>query len=378
MRITIMLPVALLGIFTVALYAQPTTPPATPTPAPASSATVAVESEMIAYEAIGEIAQQIAGDINCAIVRCDPGKKPRPASSDKTVQKEQTTKVLLATPANMAAISAYQSFVAASQSLQTLYNAPMTSAAPKPHIGAAQAGGTFTALASPVQDAASALASLKASTTQAGSSFAPADQALYSYLEKYCHSLVTMPYPGNYADGNALLTKELQTVIDLRSQAILAYQKNYNSTHPNPADQEKYDPTTDELKGVEASYNSFIGLLTGANATSIAMGAALRDATKDDYLVLTVSDVAAGGSTRANTYFLLNIFVPAPRPSFNGGAVVAYTLMDQKGHFKDANMYRLVYNYTKWAAPQLHKKDQGFANFRWSGEDNDGPIHHPY
>jgi len=311
---------------------------------------------MIAYEAIGELAHVLAGRLNC----------------------DANPHVLLATSANMSAISAYEGFLAAAKSLQDIYEKALQSAAPRPRIGANAVGGDFGLLASPIQNAASALASLKASTTQAGSSFAPADQALFSYLEKYAHCLVTMPYPDNYAAGNSLMVSEIQKVMDIRADTIAAYIAAYNRTHPDPSDQAKYDPTANELKGIETSYNAFLGLLTGPGGNSIGIGAALQAATTSTYLVLTLADVAAGGSTRANTYFLLNLFVPAPHPSYNGGAVVSYTLRTQSGAFVSADMLRLVYGPTKWPAPPLHKQDAGYANVDGTQTDNTGPKHHPY
>jgi hypothetical protein len=307
---------------------------------------------MIAYEAIGNIAHQLGDKLSCT----------------------DTKHVLLATSANMAAISAYQSFLAASDSLQKAYAASATQAAAPENLFVA--GGSFGALAPSGLDAASALAALKGSTTYSGSSFAPADQALYSYLEKYAHCLVTMLYPDNYTKGNAAMTAEMQRVIKARADAITAYKTKYNAAHPDAkdaADRAKYDPTTNELKSPEAAYNAFLGLLTGTSGNSIVVGAALDDATTKSYELLTVADVAAGGNTRVTTFFLLNLFIPGPHPSFNGGAVISYTLRDQSGKFICANMLRLIYGYTKWNAPKLKKNDRGFTNFVWDANSNKGP-----
>jgi hypothetical protein len=323
--------------------------PAGAAPTPASSSTVAIESEMLAYEAIGQIAKEIGSKIECACTK------------DGCAHH-----VLLATPANMSAISAYQSFLAASSSLQIAYGKPPVLAAdvtpPANRLFATTIG-----TAAPVGlDAASALAALKGSTTYSGSSFAPADQALYSYLEKYANCLVTMPYPGNYKDGNRAMTRELTKVIDARENAIAAYKAKFKAAHPAPGDAAevaKYDPTTSELKGPEAAYNAFLGLLTGGSGNSIAVGAALEAATTKTYQLLTVGDVAAGGNTRVITLFLLNLFIPGPHPSFNGGAVISYTLRDQDGLYNHGGTLRTIYDYTKWKAPKFEKDPKGFNNF---------------
>ena len=93
----------------------------------------------------------------------------------------------------------------------------------------------------------------------------------------------------------------------------------------------------------------------------------------NSYHVLTVSDDAAGGGTRANTYFFINLFIPAPHPSYNGGAIVSYTLRDRDGVFEDAETLSFVFGYTKWNQPPLrNQSDPGFANFHWDNSQNKG------
>lgn len=82
----------------------------------------------------------------------------------------------------------------------------------------------------------------------------------------------------------------------------------------------------------------------------------------------------AGGGQRANTYFLLNLFVPAPHPSYNGGAVASYVDRNNLGIVEHAGTLRFVFGYVKWHEPFLRKKENedGYANYEWSGKKTRG------
>ena len=282
--------------------------------------------------------------------------------------------ILLATPANISAIAAYDSFLAAAGVLAAQYDDAAQQAQPKGFDAHLLLGDPASTA---ISNLAGALAALKGTTTQSGSTFAPADQALYSEMERALNdnqrALIVMPYPANYDAGNKTVIETIQKVLQERNKAISGLKEK----HKNDP---KYDPLASDLKGIESALTSLLGLLTGANATGIVTGAALLNATTATYDLLTAANIAAGGSQRANTYFLLNVFVPAPHPSFNGGAVVAFTLRGNDGTYKSGGTLRLVYGFTKWRPPSLHKEgDSGYANFNWNPKTNNGGhIHISY
>jgi hypothetical protein len=122
--------------------------------------------------------------------------------------------------------------------------------------------------------------------------------------------------------------------------------------------------------------------LAGTGSTSpvpsVLLGAALLrrliQANKDlpreeedaQYTILTVTNAAAGGGTRSNTYFLINLLIPAPHASFNGGAVVSYGFRDQDGGYLGSGTLRYIFGYSKWPEPGLRQRqgESGYANYK--------------
>ena len=69
-------------------------------------------------------------------------------------------------------------------------------------------------------------------------------------------------------------------------------------------------------------------------------------------LLLTVSIDAAGGDTKITHWFLVDLFVPTPNPSYSGGAIVSFLLADQAGNFLDADMFHGMFTFSKWKSPK--------------------------
>ena len=78
------------------------------------------------------------------------------------------------------------------------------------------------------------------------------------------------------------------------------------------------------------------------------------------YRILTFANDVAGGGTRTNQIFLVSFLFPWPHPSFNGGAIVSYTLRGHDGKFIAAETLNHLYGYTKWNPPKAEKKS--FSN----------------
>jgi Skp family chaperone for outer membrane proteins len=87
--------------------------------------------------------------------------------------------------------------------------------------------------------------------------------------------------------------------------------------------------------------------------TDVIRGLTLQDALKCGIPALQFTIDAAGGNTRTNSFFLLNLFY-TPKPSFNGGVVVTYELRNKENRFIAGDTLKVLYDYTKW-------KPKGFS-----------------
>jgi hypothetical protein len=366
--------------------AQSPAAPSPPSPPPSpggggGGSSLAIESQMIAYEAINELAKEIAHRMDgpCKVhIRANAESK-RPSARVEDLAHCAVSDVLLGTPTNMAAIGAYQAFKASAETLTLLY----TEAAANPAEASSTPMDEATAaisesLAAAIPAISGALTALRGQTTQTGGSFSPVDQALYSDLEREIfltdRNLVVTAYPNDYeAAYTTWIGKPLNKIRDARAEAI----KTLSKRRTNPRDPHydpKYDPLNAELKGLEGQYTAVQTAITSSGANSnILLGAALLAALGATYDVLIVANDAAGGGTRANQYFFLNLFIPAPHPSYNGGAIASYTLRSNDGEYKLAGTLRLVFGYTKWDQPPLRNQaDKGYTNYKWDDKNNKG------
>ncbi|HUB80719.1 MAG TPA: hypothetical protein VMB03_18065 [Bryobacteraceae bacterium] len=307
----------------------------TPSPAPAPSGASAVESAIVSYEATGQVAHELAKRF-CVFAQPPLGNK-----------------FLLGTPANLSAIQAALAFEEAVTQLNDQYRAlegkPVGVASPKLALAVTPgASAAITAIAGAVND-------IKTQTTQTASMFTPVDQVLFSDLEREmeggkvganCH-LVTTAYPATIEQTMGNVNKMLDHLIEEATSARKARDQD---------DPKKYADDKD-LQGLDAQLATLeqtVGNETATlNGSSILLGEALKSLLGDKYHVITLANAAAGGGTRANVWFLVNIILPAPRPSYNGGSEVAYTLRTGDGEFESADTVYFVYGYTKWKQPKL-------------------------
>lgn len=307
------------------------------------STSMAVESEMIAYEAVGQIAQKIA------------------------LANVSKTPILLGTPANLSAIAAYRQFEAASNELKNDYDKQEPGS-----VGGAISTYSLTDVLTPISTIAGILNTLKGTTTQSSNTFTPVDEVLYADLEKdFSAKFVIGPFPKDYETASKEISALFNKVYVARSNAI----KRYGAVHPDPTDKTKVDPkydaTQSELKGLETVWSTYSTMMVGTSGANLQLGRALIAALNHtEFNVLSIANAAAGGGDRANTYFLLNVLVPAPHHSYNGGAVIAYTMRTSDGTYLNGGTLRLMYGYTKWRPPSLRSKDRDdYDNFQWEEKE---------
>lgn len=166
-----------------------------------------------------------------------------------------------------------------------------------------------------------------------------------------------------------LIEDEFTKVAKARAAAVARFQKQNDdrakaeaAAATDPKEKEKilaaahkYNPSDDpDLKPIETVFASFQSILAGTNAPSIIQGAVLTASLTKPYDILTVTTAAAGGGDRANTYFLVNLLFPPLHHSYNGGAVVAFTIRHSDGSYGTGGTIRQVYGYEKWHQPKLH------------------------
>jgi hypothetical protein len=324
---------------------------ASPSPAAAPTGTGAVESAIISYEATGQVAHELAGRF------CEGA----PLGYSSTF--------LLGTPTNLSALQSALAFEEAVTQLTNQYKlleGKPISAAGGPALFLAitpGASAAITAITGAVND-------IKTQTTQTASTFTPVDQVLFSDLEREmegkapaitCH-LITTAYPGMIKMAVASVNKMLDNLLSEQDAA----RKKRDGDDPK-----KYSDDKD-LQGLDAQLSTLEQTLGNETAnmsgSSILLGEALLGALGDKYHVITLANAAAGGGTRANVYFLVNILFPAPHPSYNGGSAVAYTLRTGNGVYESADMVYFIYGYTKWHQPKFApiKGTKGFSSFGWT------------
>ena len=311
----------------------------------------------MAYQAVGKIAIAVSNDLQT--------KEPK------------GTSVLIGNQANLSNLAVFMTFLETANTITEAYNQKMPIKLPD---GERRPSSAFSAsnLGPTVTGMAALLTLLKASTSTTNATFTAVDQAFISDLEADNATLriVSTPYPTDLSRGSDLIAAEMAKVYAARTATAQALIKE-NSTKQG---KDPYDPGA-ALKDVDAqltALQSSLGGASGNSANNILIGAGLLAAvgaitpkTKDNdadykcdakYRILTFSNDVAGGGTRTNQIFLISFLFPWPLPSYNGGAVLSYTIRDQGGSFVAGGTLNHLYGYTKWGAP---KADKGaFSNVR--------------
>jgi hypothetical protein len=101
----------------------------------------------------------------------------------------------------------------------------------------------------------------------------------------------------------------------------------------------------------------------------ILRGAVLSRLMRDGIPSLQLSVAAAGGSTRVNSFFLLNLFY-TPKPSYNSGVIVTFELRNRVNVLLTAGARNVLYDYTKWKPRSFdpERLNQGSAECTFCNE----------
>ncbi len=287
--------------------------------AAASQGSAAVETQMIAYRALGKIAENLAGR-----VAMDLCKGAVCAGDGKTA-------VLLAEANSLAELASYRSFEQAVGSLTQQYAALEPGVHPR-GFGDVTLG------------AGSLIAAIRSSATYTNQNFQPTAQSFVTLLSvDLQHAglvLRTAGSPGDQIAAQQYVEKELG--------GVFAAQKQVDAK---------------ARAAVDAQFTSFLGSLGAVSADGTVLlsaikGRALSEALGQEYGVLTVSVDAAGGDTKVTHFGLYEILFPTPAPAYNGGAVVSFTLADRAGNLRDGDVLAGMYRFTKLKSPSLQGADR--------------------
>ena len=229
------------------------------------------------------------------------------------------------------------------------YVAPVPSEQPAAAAAATTAPSVSYAIPSPTDfltAGATALNAIKSQITDTPQTFQPLDAALATALRKgLAANGVDLVYGGSIAD-----VTDAATFVDNRLADIQAI-RNQIKVSPKDASNGKADPRLVTVDGGLAGLQTWLLSSDGSGGiilTDVVIGRALVTALGSEYYpVLSFNIDGAGGMTRSNAFFLLNVFY-TPKPSFNAGVVVSYQLRGPDNHFVTGDTLKVLYDFTKY------------------------------
>ncbi len=208
-------------------------------------------------------------------------------------------------------------------------------------------------------DITTALGGAKSGISYSASSIQPTTQALTTELGKdLCNRGIALYSSTSPINVDAAVSKITGKVMDLAS-ANATIQASPYTTPPaaaeddKPAIQQLSSDITSKVSSSNQMMNSFQSWLASSDGsgnlilTDVIRGMTLQDALGTGILALQFTIDAAGGNTRTNSFFLLNLFY-TPKPSFNGGVVVTYELRNEQNRFIAGDTLKVLYDYSKW------------------------------
>lgn len=99
----------------------------------------------------------------------------------------------------------------------------------------------------------------------------------------------------------------------------------------------------------------------GSVLSSVVLGHRLRrELSESKGRILVLETVVAGGGQRIKHNFFAEVFYATPTPTFTGGAIVTYLLIDpSSSRVESANVFRFIYDYGKFHG----KKSERASNY---------------
>jgi hypothetical protein len=294
---------------------------------------MSMESQAISYQAISDIAGEIAAR-SAATIAQDPSSGCK------------SKKILLLDPNSVAQINAHSAFTSEIAAITDEFDAI---AGVKPHPVPRFAFPDTT------NAVVGALTAIKASQEHAEFTSTADQIALTAQLLRQLqgYELVTAAVPSLEGNGMKGLNDLIQKAYESREKVSAATQK----LAPFKAVDKQF---SDLLASLYASSNGapFLSAVLGGQSILRSLDADASSVEENtgtkcgQFHTLTLQIDAAGGGTRQNHIFWVDLF-RSLAPSYNGGAVVTYVLATRDGKFLDGDVLRRVYNYSKWNADKV-------------------------
>jgi hypothetical protein len=277
---------------------------------------------MIAYDAVSVLADQIVADTKAKI------KSQTGAGCTAT-----TKGLFLADSAAQSQMSAFFSFKTSVAALTQGYQS----------LGPGGSGPLAVAPTDWISTVTSFLSALRNTATYSGQTFTPDDTVLATLLaSKFApdYQLASAQHPGNINQAAVDISELLKKLTEARSHVPAAQQ-------------------TDLFKSLDQQWNSLQTSLAGTDSngnnvlTSVINGQALVSSLGNCYPQLTAKTIAAGGSIRTNHNFWVELFYTTPKPSYNGGAIVAYSVYAGDNSYLTGSTIRYIYDYSIWSPSKI-------------------------
>ena len=300
--------------------------------AAASQNNATIENQIIAYDALHQMAGQIAERVkkNC---NCNTVLLPDPNSQSEIITAKAFDVSVLAL------VQAYDAI----------------GVQPPIHVEVFAVPG--------LSDIASLLSAIKSSATYSNQNFQPTTQSMITFLSSALEdkniagrsvALRTAGLPGNLDDGVRELQGSLAKIKDAQRGAKERVQKGPKEKDKDGKDKDPADAAA--LADVDKEFSTFRTALGSTSPDGTVLATIIKGKTllkSAPFSLLTVSVNTAGGDTKVTHFFWRELIMPTPSPSYNGGAAVSFLLTDQNSNFQDGSMFRLTYGWSKWKSPKF-------------------------
>jgi hypothetical protein len=245
--------------------------------------------------------------------------------------------------------------------------------------GSSSAGGSSTPIGlTYLGDLTTALGALKSNITYAAAGFQPTNQSFQILLEAELKAKGLFPYTStsalNLQQATAALTDEFAQMLswtnDINGWANLCKAPSGAAAQANSVSNTAC-AGPDVVAGLSVGQqltSAYTTLITGANdgtgspvIVSVLRGMILTSRAAEGMPSLQVTVAAAGGSTKSNSIFGVNLFYTFA-PSYNAGVIATFELRDKDNVLLESGARNSLVAYGKWKSKGFHSrqmKDRG-------------------
>jgi hypothetical protein len=240
--------------------------------------------------------------------------------------------------------------------------------------GGGGSGGATTPLGlTYLGDIQTALGALKSNVTYGASGFQPTPQSFQLMVESELKERGIFPYTStsalNLQDATSKLAPRFAQMLswatDINGWANVCKPSTGGATAPGNAMANtacgKPDVSANLAIGQQI-VTGYTSLVTSANdgsgspvIVSVLRGMILASRVAEGIPSLQLNVASAGGSTRTNNIFFVNLFYTFA-PSYNAGVIATYELRDKNNLLVDSGARDSMFAYTKWKSKSFHPR----------------------